>query len=265
MISGHLIGPNVNTNPGLGNQMFPMAAVCSLAWENNDKALFRHGHYQEIYMDNIFKNTLFDNNIEMVEDVYREPYFNYAPIPYCENRYIDGYFQSYKYFEKYADKIKGMFLPSTLEEVNLKLEVPIFDKCVGGIHIRRTDYLGFSHIHPELTRENYYNKAISILQPKVDNWLICSDDIEWAKENFSDLPNVTFSEGRADYEDMWLLSLCDHFIIANSTFSWWSAWLSNTNTDKEVICPQTWFGKTWYNDNPGQHVNDLIPTNWRKV
>ena len=264
MISGHLIGPNPNTNPGLGNQMFPIAAVCALAWENDTDAIFRRGYFQDSYIENIFKNVPFDNDTEMHEDVYHEPYFTHAPIPYCENRYIDGYFQSYKYFDKYSDKIRQMFHPSTLEEINLKIDFPIFDQSVGAIHIRRTDYLEYAHIHPILTRENYYDTAIEELSSKVDHWLICSDDIEWAKQNFSHLTNVTFSEGRTDYEDMWLMSLCNHFIIANSTFSWWSAWLSK-NKDKNILCPQEWFGSSWYHDHPGQHVNDLIPTNWRRI
>ena len=89
-------------------------------------------------------------------------------------------------------------------------------------------------------------------------YIICSDDIEWCKDNFK-IKNVYYSNEKY-YHDLFLMSCCEHNIIANSSFSWWSAYLNN-NPDKKVISPKKWFGK----NGPKYNINDIIPNNWIQI
>ena len=122
----------------------------------------------------------------------------------------------------------------------------------------------------------YYNKAIKQFD-KDSNFLIFSDDIEWAKNNFKgdnfyfitenkiegndvmDTLNIS-KGGHPDYIELYMMSLCDHNIIANSSFSWWGAWL-NENPNKKVIAPKKWFGPAYGDIND----NDLVPETWTRL
>ena len=90
------------------------------------------------------------------------------------------------------------------------------------------------------------------------NIVVFSDDIPWCKENLI-FDNIIFIEGNKDYEDLWLMSLCEHNIIANSSFSWWGAWL-NENKNKKVVSPLNWFGQQ---SNTNQ--SDIVPESWIKI
>jgi hypothetical protein len=111
------------------------------------------------------------------------------------------------------------------------------------IHIRRTDYLMASNGSPVLDF-SYYDRAITAIQQRVENpqWFVFSDDIPWCKESFASLSNVIFVEGneQAPWFDIHLIAACRHHIIANSTFSWWGAFLSR-DLSGVTIYPQTWF------------------------
>jgi len=109
------------------------------------------------------------------------------------------------------------------------------------VHIRRGDYLKFPDIHPTVSLD-YYIKAISDIKKRKDIKcvLVFSDDIQWCKTNFyADM--IRYAEGLYDYEEMLLMSACTHNIIANSSFSWWGAYL-NENPDKIVYAPKIWCG-----------------------
>jgi hypothetical protein len=152
-----------------------------------------------------------------------------------------GWYQSEKFFIKYKEAVIDLFSPP-LSFINKALQhYPFFNnEVVAAINVRRGDYLTQSNRHPVITKE-YILKAYEQL-PRHDKLLIVSDDIEWCKENI-DLPNIVFNDNSKfwDGEAMWLLSLCDHFIISNSSFSWWGSYLSRTD-NKVVIAPGTWFG-----------------------
>ena len=122
------------------------------------------------------------------------------------------------------------------------------------IHVRRGDYVNHWLHHIDL--RNYYNFCFK--QFENVHYYICSDDIEWCKNNLL-FDNILFVEGLDDIEDMWLMSLCKNNIIANSTFSWWGAWL-NKNPDKKVISPNNWFG-----NHVNINQNNIIPENWIKI
>ena len=132
------------------------------------------------------------------------------------------------------------------------------------VHIRRGDYVSIPKIaavHRTLPL-SYYEKAIKIILEKAPNahFFISSDDINWARENFPKNYPTTFisSPEISDYEELMLMSLCKRHIIANSTFSWWGAWL-NLNSEQIVVAPKEWFV------DPKRAVKDLIPTSWIQI
>jgi hypothetical protein len=162
---------------------------------------------------------------------------------------LEGYFQSYSHLEKYEEqlikefKFKQHILDKSKQIINQYKE-PV------AVHIRRGDYVkhpGFWTVTPE-----YIQNALNYFTDKEYTFLIFSDDIEWCKEVFPD--GVIFMEENNQFEDLCMMSLCDHNIISNSTFSWWGAFL-NKNTNKKIIAPNN-----WYTDN--RDITNLYPKNW---
>lgn len=169
------------------------------------------------------------------------------------NYYLDGYWQSKKYFVDYFDQIIYDFSPS--HKIKEDLNSFIKGKTIS-LHVRRTDYLTSNGYHP-VQSLNYYKKALDILG-KYDSLIVFSDDIEWCRTNLN-FERITFCELDNDLHQLWLMSLCHNNIIANSTFSWWGA-LLNKNLNKTVIAPKMWFGsQTNLNDS------DIIPDEWIKI
>ena len=105
-------------------------------------------------------------------------------------------------------------------------------------------------------------RAINVINSKVSNpvYFIFSDDIEWCENQFTDWGKVTFIDGLNDRESLQLMSKCKHNIIANSSFSWWGAYL-NENVNKIVCCPDKWFGPAMHHND----IGDLIPNQWRRM
>lgn len=158
------------------------------------------------------------------------------------NIYINGYWQSHHYFIRIGDVIKHNF---TLKEpVNTKQFREMAEKINNSnsimIHVRRGDYISLEDYYENLSPE-YYNQAIAIMNQKIDNpqYFIFSDDIEWCKNNIKG-DNITYVDLHQEgFEDLELMRLCKHHIIANSTLSWWGAWLSDS-PNKIVISPKKW-------------------------
>ena len=124
------------------------------------------------------------------------------------------------------------------------------------MHIRRTDYVTSNGYHPVQSLD-YYQNAIDLIGD-YDNLYIFSDDINWCKDNLK-FKNMIFRYGNSDIEDLFLMSMCANNIIANSTFSWWAAWL-NERPDKRVISPSKWLG-----EQTNLNTNDIIPLDWIKI
>jgi len=257
MVTAQLMG-------GLGNMMFQIAAAYSVARENNDVALFDFDkHYLPLqgqsvrkYENNIFRNVK-NSKIERISTVHQEENFRYSNIPYQKDMALYGYYQSEKYFLKYKEKILSLFESSedTKNYINEKYGNILKTPDLTSIHVRRGDYIKFSQIHPLCTPE-YYSQASRIVSPSA-SFMIFSDDIEWCKNNL-DIQNTFFVEEEKDYIDLYLMSMCKNNIIANSSFSWWSAWL-NTNPAKIIIAPKIWFGPGAPHD-----IADLLP-GWKKI
>lgn len=183
------------------------------------------------------------------------------------NCYITGYWQCYKYFENVDDLLRKEFsFPEILDIDLIKVLTKIKKECSVSIHIRRGDYLNpdISHTHALCSFE-YYNNAIIYMNSHLTNisYYIFSDDINWVKENFVLPANTTFisgNNGKNNYIDMQLMSECKHNIIANSSFSWWAAWL-NTNVNKIIVAPKLWYSNELHNLN----TIDLIPDSWVRL
>jgi len=248
-------------NGRLGNEMFQIAAATALAYENNDISQFDlEKTYGTIYRDNIYSKLIhgvFDTNyIEYVEKRFR-----YTKIEYQHSNDLTlklfGYFQSDKYFRNYKYEIIDLFSNDLIIN-KLKNEYNNILKNSVSFHIRRTDYLSYPHIHP-CSSPNYYINGVRHIEneKKIDNILVFSDDINYCKENFFD-KRITYIEYLKDYEDMYLMSLCENNIIANSSFSWWGSYL-NKNANKIVICPKLWFGlKSGYDSSDIYYENIII-------
>jgi hypothetical protein len=252
----------IQLNGGLGNMLFQIATTFSTALKQNKKfycdemmGVCPHRSYT-YYTENILRKITFDKKTN-VQVVYPENNFSFSPIPNLEsNVELKGYFQSEKYFYENRNDILELFQPS--EKTKKKVDEffnqhSLSETC--SIHIRRGDYTHLSDFHP-LLDINYYEKAINIVGQNI-NFLIFSDDLEWCKSNLSFIKNKTFVNEFEDFEQLYLMSLCTHNIIANSTFSWWGTWL-NKNENKKVIAPSLWFGRKLSHYN----TNDLYCKNW---
>lgn len=177
--------------------------------------------------------------------------------------YLDGYWQSEKYFKDIEDIIRNDFtVKSFPSEENNKIINALMKGNSVSIHFRLTDYLTNPHArktHGVCSLE-YYKKAITLMKQNVNNpqFFVFSDDLEWVKNNIDIGPEVTYvaiNDSVHGYEDLRLMSYSKHNIIANSSFSWWGAWL-NSYPEKIVVAPKQWFKDSLID------ASDLIPETW---
>lgn len=220
---------------GLGNQLFQIAAGLSLAKDVNSEFLLLSGQHHlplqgnriETYKSNILKNINFCDYLDNKKfSAYNETTFAYVEIPKLDWLYLFGYFQSEKHFKHNDMLIKNTFKFD-------KLDIP---KNSVSLHLRQGDYKKFEAIHPVLTID-YYSKAVDLLG-KYSKLYIVSDSELPDEFNF---PNCEVINTKNDYLDFCIMANCNHNVIANSTFSWWAAYL-NKNENKRVVAPKTWFG-----------------------
>jgi len=254
----------------LANQMFQYAAVKGIAKNRGFQYCIPPSNYKggsDQWTEHQLFNTFELKNLndlqvqfidtqvhpELTEESFHfdEELFNTCP----EWVNLVGFFQSEKYFLNVRDELLEDFtfkngLDGVAQDAINDIERPI------ALHIRRTDYAQYQH-HP-MQPLSYYEEALS----KFDsdrNVIIFSDDPEWCQEQelFSS-DRFMVSESGDQYIDMCLMSLCQHHIIANSSFSWWGAWLSGSD---DVVAPSKWFGK----DNSGNDTKDLYVEGWQVI
>lgn len=228
---------------GLGNQLFQVSAAVSLARQYSDEASFNfdnwqqstQGHSPYCYRNTIFRNLLQTDQVDW--QIYKEPDFKYKEIPYQANLKIRGLFQSEKYFHDSKEFLLSLFSSPILLLAKLQVNyAKILHSLNCAVHVRRGDYLKTPKYYKAFDLD-YYHRAIKLFPDH--QFLIFSDDIDYCKQVFIGT-QFSFIEGNSDDEDLYLMSLCGAHIIANSTFSWWGAYLS-VNSSK-VIVPKTWFG-----------------------
>ena len=256
LISCNLMG-------GLGNQLFQAAHAIAKGITHNREVVFvprswtpMQGRQTENYLNNIFRNLKFVDNIDGFEKVGEGP-FEYSEVLVKEtNTVFDGYFQSSKNFSPHYDAIRNIFSP-TVEFKNEMFEKhpELNQDNTLSIHIRRGDCFMNPDIHPIAT-EKYVERAVNEVG-EYSHVFVFSDDREWVKENLK-FTNVTYVEDE-DHREMWLMSLCKNNIIVNSTFSWWGSFL-NQNPNKKVVAPSMWFGP-----RGPRNYNDLYEPYWKVI
>ena len=280
---------------GLGNQLFQYSFGYALAkkmkttlyldisWYSKkfNRATPRKYELDSFHITSIPKSKIIDFTLRL----YNDPILKRLPLPrklkiikeknYSfinllatlkeSNVYLDGYWQSYKYYEVYNDLlVKDFLINRKILKLNFEiLNLIKYNPNSVSLHIRRTDYT-----HNSVYQQcdfTYYKNAINEINKKIDNpfYFIFSDDIEFVKNNFIFEQKTIFVEFDKSFifKDIYsfhLMSLCRHNIIANSTFSWWAAWL-NSNKNKIIISPKKWF------QNENLSTIDLIPREWIQI
>ncbi len=273
---------------GLGNQLFQYAFGRALAIRRNttcklDLTAYSISGYNRKYLLDQFAITVpiatpseinrLKNPYGVLSKVLRKikskaTYHNtnkFNPKAYniSGDAYLQGFWETEKYFKDIEPIIRKEFTLKNGYGIGAqKVKQSILsagDQSVS-LHVRRTDVSGdTSNPHYGMTEPYYYKKAVERIRQSVPNplFFIFSDDIEWCKTNIIPNEKVVFvtGQGLKDYEELFLMSECRHHIIANSTFSWWAAWL-NPRADKTVIAPKHWIR------GPIENYKDTVPESW---
>ncbi len=261
---------SIRIKGGLGNQLFQIATTLAYAWRYSLTPQFKKIKQapsrvkpRSIYWDTLFRKIPVTKFRPFNLAIYQEKNLNYHKIPSpnkitnlnnCNGIILNGYFQSQKHFDKYYEKLLNMlFFIDLSEQKKMKTKYPeIFEKnnITISLHIRRDDNVSHKvESSPYLWVSDYYAKSLSYFIKKFGNenilFVVVSDDQTWCKNYFkNEFPelNPIFPHEK-DYLDLYLMSCCEHQIIANSTFSWWAAYL-NRNPNKIVISPKNWENTT---------------------
>ncbi|MFZ2303233.1 MAG: alpha-1,2-fucosyltransferase [Minisyncoccia bacterium] len=283
----------VKLKGGLGNQMFQYAVGLSVATRQGDELKLDTTGYDDpryVNADTPRQYRLYpfyiSGSIATTDEVkkYKYPFgilskairflnfrilkrhnVDYEPsFSKKSHNYIEGYFQSEKNFMAVRDKVLKEFIIKKESEVFLTEKNKIDKTNSVSVHIRRGDYASdpkTKNAHQVCSRE-YYDRAMILARSKIGNptFYFFSDDIDWAKKEFGESPDFKYVSNPKleDYEELLLMSSCSHHIIANSSFSWWGAYL-NQNQNKIVIAP-----KKWVNKEIDPHTN-VIPEGWIRI
>lgn len=199
---------------------------------------------------------------------YREPHYHYDPSfpATLAPVFLDGYWQSERYFVDIAEMLRRELTPrDPLEPENAEIAEQIDALEAVSVHVRRGDYVtnATTNAYHGTCSLEYYRAAFALVRDRVPaaHVFVFSDDTKWTRANLAfDAPTTYVSVNPADrgFRDMQLMSRCRHHVIANSSFSWWGAWL-NPRPDKMVIAPGRWFAQG-END-----TRDLVPASWVKL
>lgn len=179
--------------------------------------------------------------------------------------WLFGYFTNVHVFDRHATAIRRAFtFKSEPNAANAAMLEQMRSCHSVAVHIRRGDYLNVANSGFAQNGADWYRRAMHTMSEKVEHprWFFFSDDIEWVRTQFADVENATFvdiNHGAESYNDMRLMAACQHQIIANSTFSWWAAWL-NENPEKVVIAPHDYYSKP--EGNQTKYLDRMIPQSW---
>lgn len=286
----------VNLIGGLGNQMFQYATARAVAHAYNVPLLlnasgFENYDLRRYELDELAINARLATEADLIQagvnskprnffdkvqkaigldrsaKLFKEQSFAYderiehvaPPV------YLDGYWQSERYFLRIADLLRQEFqLKKPIDIANMGLATQISDagKFAVSLHVRRGDYVTNPHTaeYHGICSLDYYRAAVNYVAERVGtpHFFVFSDDIPWVKENLKLVHPATFVDlNGADRGawDMALMKICRHHVIANSSFSWWGAWL-NPHVDKMVVAPKRWFA------GASHDTADLLPKSW---
>ncbi len=290
---------------GLGNQLFQFAAAKSLAEHHGvelklDLYYYTRHKYRRFELDKfniplqiatrkevheftgsnpVLRYLNKRENYLKCPSVFAQPHYHFYQdfFKLPQPLYLSGYFQSENYFALLRDRLLTWYVPrNPLDGVNLKIMEAMKASESVCIHVRKGDYTSsqYSSFFGSLDK-SYYESAIQNIQDSVSDptYFIFSDDVAWCKSNLNFPASsvyVDHNSGESAYKDLILMSHGRHNIIANSSFSWWGAWLNN-NPGKTVIAPKQWFRKDYFDGkNPVYPVRqynttDLIPEGWVRL
>lgn len=279
--------PNIGYMGRLGNQMFQFASTLGISKKLSTEARFpleNCFNYQESGPFDPAIGRCIPVKCDLIDcfDIWPEYFIPERHINkgkyYHENKFgynqevetleddsmISGYFQTEKYFCDYRDLILSQFsfkdvylTPAESYIKSIRNSNP--GSLITSIHVRRGDYVMFPDHHPTCTSE-YYRKAIETIEKEFGEsiFIVFSDDLEWCRNEFSD-SKYKIVDLENPYKEMCAMTLCDNNIIANSSFSWWGAWL-NRKDEKMVISPSRWFGSAMNKD-----ASDVYCKNWKVI
>lgn len=253
----------IGYNGRFGNQLFQFASLLGIANKIGCQALIPEsnkneylqktmdgkGFQSKFELHNCFEidDSIFSNNIKLL-NLKRESTFHFDGSFFKIKDFtaIDGYFQSDKYFKHFEPQLRQILIfKDEIVKKTIKLMPSKKNQELVSIHIRRGDYTTLNLYHPVVS-QNYLDKAVSYFNDKY-HFLVFSDDIDWCKSNWGEDDRFTYFHSGSHFVDFCAMSFCHHHIISNSSFSWWSSYLSN-NKNKKIIAPQKWFGPGFANN-----------------
>ena len=271
---------------GLGNQLFQYAAGRSLALRTGAKlvldiSFYDKGRHRSFELTSfpiqaevrnassgnstILRRMNLFRSVFSRERVYREPHFHFDPSfeslrpPVT----LEGYFQTFRYFAEIEHQIRQeLKVPVPVDRETLRIDQQMADSDSTVLHIRRGDYVSsskVSRIYSECSMD-YYRNAMESISGSAPV-LVLSDDLHWAKTHLPKVKPLLFpsvADVRSGLADLWLMTRARNHIIANSSFSWWGAWLAKPGVGKK-IAPKRWFNDSSVNDG------DLIPADWIRL
>ena len=250
----------------IGNQMFVIAATVGLALDHGATAIFPGLltdktnniplNYQKVFY-HLDTRKMPRRGIKE----YHEPDANYRQIPYRPNMKLYGYFQSEKYFQRHKEEICALFAPhpEILNYLQENYSEILKEPITVSIHLRSYhDHDPDQKIYIQYGLD-YFERAMQLF-PEETLFVVFSNRMNWCKELFANVKRrLIFVENEPHYHDLYLMSLCKHNIICNSSFSWWAAYL-NKNPDKVIIAPTR-----WYTPGCGIGEKDLVPEGWVRL
>jgi hypothetical protein len=290
---------SIKIQGGLGNQLFMVFATIAYGIQHNVKIIYEY--YYEIAARHTYWETLLDgfkifttdhaaNNVTNEDisqfTVYQEPGFLYTPIPDFGNNNICiiGYLQSYKYFEMYKEQIISLMRLNDKKEavLNESKYSKYFENkdntTLISIHFRMGDYKQKRYYHPIMNYE-YFESSLDYIMNNMNNldnayrpvrilYFCEAEDNEYVKSKI-DLLNAKYPDAEfmkvddsiEDYDQLLIMTLCNHNIMSNSSYSWWGSYLNNY--DAKIVCyPSVWFGE--YYEHTHDH-KDMMPESWIKI
>ncbi len=260
---------------GLANQLYQAAAMLGYAWRNGADVVcevWKTDSPSMVKRRPTYWDTVFAEIVKLGEGLRRDPWnsrnygdpsFTYSEIPARhQHQILWGHFLSYKYFHSHRERLLDLLWGNShvqreVEAAYKRLteHIPPDSGPLVSIHVRRGDSLRNSSL--TLMNMGYWEEAMAQFPGAV--FAVFSDDLPWCRERFRG-HDIIFADGNPDYVDLYLMARCDHHIIVNSTFSWWSAYL-NRKVGRQVVYPVPWFAK----EKRKRDMRDFFPPDWNSI
>ena len=255
----------IRLSGGLGNQLFQRAYGMALEHRGYevafDKSQLVEGTHREYSLGNFVTPMLFSDTIG--PELSDGPTIHFRQERLCppDPCTITGYFQTEKYFSDIERIVRQNFVLN--EGISVEAQdaaARIAERESVFLHVRRQDYVGLQHYHG-MPSIDYYRRALREvhLRHGIDvKPYVFTDDFDWCTSNFP--PGIEIVRGLTKYEDLWLMSRCDHAVIANSSFSWWGAWFGDCRRPRTVVAP-----KQWFTPEANVDASDVCPERWTRI